>query len=254
MDTAFSVNNKVAIVTGGSSGIGFGICKIFSQQKANVVIADINEDLAVQASEEIRNAGGNAISIKTDVTSKASVNDLVEQTLSEYSRVDILVNCAGINIRKPFVEYTEKEWDLIHNVNLKGVFLVSQAVGRIMISQRKGKVVNISSVLEKIGQELRGPYAASKGGVAQLTKVLALEWAPYNINVNCIAPGFIRTPLIASVIEQDGSFEEFINQNIPFRRLGTPEDVAFAALYLASEASSYVTGQSIFVDGGWTVR
>ncbi|HOP48024.1 MAG TPA: 3-oxoacyl-ACP reductase family protein [Desulfobacteraceae bacterium] len=254
MDTAFSINDKVAIVTGGSSGIGFEICRKFSQEKAHVVIADIIEERSVQACEMIKNECGNAIAIKTDVTSKESVDKLIERTLGEYSRVDILVNCAGINIRKPYIEYSEKEWDLILSVNLKGVFLVSQAVGRIMISQRKGKVINISSVLEKIGQEARGPYAASKGGVAQLTKVLALEWAPYNINVNCIAPGFIKTPLIASVIEQDKSFEEFINQNIPLRRLGVPEDVAFAALYLASEASSYVTGQSFFIDGGWTTR
>jgi gluconate 5-dehydrogenase len=253
MSTAFSVEDKVAIVTGGSSGIGFEICRFFCLHKAHVVIADVREDQAVQACKTITDVGGNAIAITTDVTKKASVDNLVEQTLSKYSRIDILVNNAGINIRKPFVEYTETEWDKIYSVNLKGVFLVSQSVGKIMINQRKGKVVNISSVLERIGQELRGPYAATKGGVAQLTKVLAIEWAPYNINVNCIAPGFMRTPLIASVIEQDKSFGEWVNQHIPFRRIGVPQDVAFAALYLASEASCYVTGQSIFVDGGWTI-
>ena len=253
MSTPFSVEDKVAIVTGGSSGIGFEICRIFSLHKAHVVMADIREDNSVQACRTIENAGGKAVAITTDVSNKASVDNLVEQTLRNYSRIDILVNNAGINLRKPFVEYTETEWDKIHNVNLKGVFLVSQAVGKIMINQRKGKVVNISSVLERIGQELRGPYAATKGGVAQLTKVLAIEWAPYNINVNCIAPGFMKTPLVASVIENDKSFEEWVNQHIPFRRIGVPEDVAFAALYLASEASSYVTGTSIFVDGGWTI-
>lgn len=253
MSSAFSVEDKVTVVTGGSSGIGFEICRIFSLHKAHVVIADIREEQAVQACKMIADAGGKAIAITTDVSNKASVDNLAEETLRKYSRIDILVNNAGINIRKPFVEYTEAEWDRIHSVNLKGVFLVSQAVGKIMINQRKGKVVNISSVLERIGQELRGPYAATKGGVAQLTKVLAIEWAPYNINVNCIAPGFMKTPLIASVIENDKSFEEWVNQHIPFRRIGVPEEVAYAALYLASEASSYVTGQSIFVDGGWTI-
>jgi len=244
---------KVAIVTGGADGIGFEISKTLAINNADIVIADIRKEQGENAAALIREMGRNAIAIQTDVSDKMSVDKMVKAVLSFYKNVDILVNNAGINIRKPFIEYEEDEFEKIIAVNMKGVFWCCQAVGKIMIKQKKGKVINISSVLERIGQELRGPYAASKGAVAQLTKVLAIEWALYNINVNCVAPGFIKTSLTATIIKNDPDFESFIKKIIPMGHVGNTQDVAAAVLYLASEASDYLTGQSIFVDGGWTI-
>ena len=251
----FNLKDKIAIITGGGSGLGLEMSKTLARYEAKVVIADVRKEEGANAAISINKEVGTdrAIPIQTDVSEKESVHRMVEEVLRQHKRIDILVNSAGINIRKAFVEYEEDEWDKILNVNLKGVFLCCQEVGKVMIRQQKGKIINISSALEKIGQEHRGPYAASKGGVSQLTKVLAIEWAPYHININCIAPGFMKTPLISKVIEQDSNFYSYIKQVVPMGHIGNPEDLEGAVLLLASEASNYITGQSIFVDGGWSI-
>lgn len=250
---SFELEGKIALVTGGASGIGLQIAKALNSAGAIVIIADIMEEAAEKATAELIRSGTEAMAVCTDVSAKTSVENLMSRIIDRYGRLDILVNSAGINIRKNFLEYDESEWDQILRINLKGIFLLCQAAGRLMVQQKSGKIINISSVLEKVGQGLRGPYAASKGGVAQLTKVLAIELAPHNVKVNCIAPGFIKTPLIASVMEKDPSFDSFVKSRVPMARVGNPEEVAGVVLFLSSELASYITGQSIFVDGGWTI-
>ena len=249
----FDLSARIAIVTGGSSGIGHEIAKALARKGARVAISNRRKEEGERAARAITEMGGEAFAVPADVSQKKSVEEMVQKVLGQFGRIDILVNSAGVNIRKSALDYEESDWDQVIDINLKGTFLMCQAVGRIMVEQKRGKIINISSAVEKIGMEMRIAYCASKGGISQLTKSLAIEWAPYGVNVNAVGPGFIRTGLLAKLIEQDPTFVPMVQRRVPLGRLGLPEEVAGVVLLLASDAGDYITGQTIFVDGGWTI-
>ncbi len=249
----FSLKGKVAIVTGGNQGLGLGIAKALAAAGARIVIANRREAEGKIAEQEIRDGGGECFSVSADVSNKAQVQRMINKSLEYFQDINILVNAAGVNIRKPALEFEEAEWDKIIDINLKGTFLCCQEAGKIMVQHRKGKIINISSTGALVGLELRGPYCASKGGVSQLTKVLALEWAPYNVNVNAIAPGPILTPLTRELLREGTEQYEKHIRKVALGRLGKPDDLGGIAVFLASSSSDFVTGQTIFVDGGYTI-
>ena len=249
----FDLSGRVAIVTGGNQGIGFGIAKGLAGAGATVVIANRRAAEGQKAAESLKKEGLNAVAIPTDVSQKPSIAAMVEKVIQEYNKIDILVNNAGVIIRKPLEEFEESEWDTIHNTNLRGLFLCSQLVGREMIKRKKGKIINISSVVSQIVQPGRGVYAAAKAGVSHLTKAFALEWAKYNINVNAIGPGLTITPINQKYFEEHPEELKKIVDDIPIGREAYPKDYAGAAVFLASDASDYITGQTLLVDGGMTI-
>jgi NAD(P)-dependent dehydrogenase (short-subunit alcohol dehydrogenase family) len=249
----FDLSGKVAIVTGGNQGIGFGISRGLAGADATVVIANRRADEGQKAAETLQKEGLNAISIPTDVSQKSSTAAMVEKVIGEFGKIDILVNNAGVIIRKPLEEFEETEWDTIMNTNLRGLFLCCQFVGREMIKQKKGKIINISSILSQITQPGRGVYATAKAGVSHLTRALALEWGRYNINVNAIGPGVTITPINQKYFEDNPTELKKIVSDIPIGREAYPRDYAGAAVFLASDASDYVTGQTLLVDGGMTI-
>ncbi len=249
----FDLSGRVAIVTGGSQGIGFGIARGLASAGATVVIANRRAAEGQKAAEALHKEGYNAIAIPTDVSQKASIAAMVEKVMNQFQKIDILVNNAGVIIRKPLEEFEEDEWDTIHNTNLRGLFLCSQLVGREMIKRKKGKIINISSVLSQIVQPGRGVYAAAKAGVSHLTRALALEWSRYNINVNAIGPGTTITPINQKYFQENPDDLKKILEGIPIGREAYPKDYAGAAIFLASDASDYVTGQTLLVDGGMTI-
>lgn len=246
----FNLSERVAIVTGGARGIGFAITRGLASSGALVVIADINSDGAEKAAAAVRAEGFQAQSITVDVTKRNSVQDMVAQTVERSGQIDILVNCAGIILRKPIEEVTDEEWDSILDVNLRGVFLCSQVAGREMIKRKQGKIINISSNIAQVLQHGRGIYAVSKAGVSHLTKVMALEWAPYHVNVNAIAPAPTMTDLNKKFFDEHPEDYQERLRSIPMGRLGDPQDYVGMAIFLASKASDFVTGQTLFVDGG----
>jgi len=244
----FNLTDRVAIVTGGGQGIGRGIALAFAEAGAHLVVADMRAETAQATAAELRGQGKRALATVTDVRDSGQVADMVRRARDEFGRIDILVNNAAGNFRAPFLEISEKGWDAVVRATLKSVFLCTSAVAKIMVEQGCGNIVSIASV-DGIRAALGfAPYGAAKAGVISLTKTLALELAPYNIRVNCIAPGGVDTPGTAQwrtpeVMEQ-------IRRDIPLGRLGQPEDIACTALFLASDASSYMTGETVLVDGG----
>ncbi len=243
------LEKQVAIVTGAGQGIGRAIALTLAREGATVVVNDIDLEKATKVAEEIKSQGGQALPVKADVSKGDEVNNLVEKTLESYKRVDILVNNAGIAKLTRLLELTEAEWDRTMNINIKGQFLCSKAVIAQMIKQERGKIVNIASLAAHIGAPGLAAYGASKGGVVQLTKALAVELGKYNIMVNAVSPGLTLTELIKSVVKDRPDFIEGIDR-IPLRRAAEPEDIANAVLFLASSDSDYITGQVIIVDGG----
>lgn len=249
----FDLSGKVAIVTGGNQSIGFAIARGLASAGANVVIANRRAEEGLKAAAELTKEGYKAAAIATDVSRMSSVETLVAKVLSDYKKIDILVNNAGIIIRKPADEFTEEEWDRIMDTNLKGMFFCCQLVGREMMKKKKGKIINTSSVIAEQLQPIRSVYAISKAGVSQLTRALALEWSKYNINVNAIAPGVTITPLNTKFFKEHPDVLQGFVDTIPRGRAGTPEDCAGAAIFLASEASDYITGHVLMVDGGMVI-
>ncbi|OGZ18617.1 MAG: hypothetical protein A2175_02600 [Candidatus Nealsonbacteria bacterium RBG_13_42_11] len=248
-----NLKNKVAIITGARRGMGKADALLLSQVGAKVVVADISQEECQLVADEIKKNGGEALAIKCDVTNKKEIEEMVKKTVEKFGQVDILVNNAGICEFKPFLEMTEEEWKKTLDINLKGYFLCAQACAKEMAKQKSGVIVNIASVvMGQIGKGMAGlaHYSASKGGIAALTKTLALELAPYNIRVNTIAPGAIDTPMAASS-KIDPKMLEATLAMIPLHRMGKPEEIASTVLFLASEDSSYITGSIIVVDGGW---
>ncbi len=246
----FSLKGKAGIVTGASRGIGKGIAEGLAQAGANLAICARGLPALEKTAAGFRGYGTDVIAMKADVSVKAEVENLVNRTLERFGRIDFLFNNAGITHRAPSEDFPEEWWDEVIRVNLKSVFLCSQAVARVMIKQGGGKIINTSSLIAVTGGKSIPAYAASKGGVAQLTKALANDWAKYRINVNAIGPGYIITDLTAPLIEDKQRYQE-LSARIPMGRWGKPDDLAGAAVFLASQASDYVTGQTIFVDGGW---
>jgi len=247
------LEGKIAIVTGSARGIGEAIAKKFAAEGASIVVNALHIEGANRVAEEIQNQGGQAIAVKADVSIKTEVQDLVRKTIDHFGKVDILVNNAGVTRRAPILEMTEKDWDLVQNIDLKGVFLCIQAVLGHMLEQRYGKIINISS-MAALGSNNPGTiaYASAKAGVIVLTKVTAREAGPYGINVNCIVPGRIVTDMIFTTRTKEEA-EKFLAEGKKWSvlgRIGKPEDIANLALFLASEDSSFMTGQIIRMDGG----
>lgn len=248
----FDLENKVGIVTGGSSGIGFTIAQTLGYAGVKIAVVNRLETSGSEAASNLSEEGIEAKAFPCDVSRKDDVEAMVEAVEKTLGPVDILVNSAGINIRKKALEFEPAEWDQILDINLKGTFLTCQTVGSRMVKRRCGHIVNISSIAAFIGLSDRAPYCASKGGVSQLTKVLAIEWATYGVTVNAIGPGYVRTPLIAGLME-DNSFQETLRTQVPMQRIAEAEDLQGIILVLCSKAGSYITGQTIYVDGGWSI-
>lgn len=242
---------KVAIVTGSSQGIGQAIAVRLAQDGMSIAIDyHTHEEGANETLRQVEAAGGRGVVIKADLSIVSEINNLIDQTLKTFGRTDILVNNAGIEKRKDYWEVTEAEYDAVMNVNLKGVFFATQAVVRHFLSQKRGgKIINISSVHEELPFPHFASYCTSKGGLKMMTRNLAIELAPFGIMVNSIAPGAIETPINKALLSDPAELSALL-ENIPLKRLGQPSDVAEAVAFLASDKANYITGTTIFVDGG----
>jgi 2-deoxy-D-gluconate 3-dehydrogenase len=254
MENMFSLKGKVAIITGGNGGIGKGIARAFAGMGANIVIAARNEQKTTDAEREIREIFGvQVLGLKIDVTDEGQVKHLVDQILQKFKRIDILVNNAGINIRKMPQDYQMSEWDEILRVNLRGVFLCSRAVYPAMKKTGGGKIINIGSMTSIFGSSKMAPYGASKGGIVQMMRSLAVAWAPDNIQVNAILPGWINTDLAIQARKDLPGLDERVKARTPVGRWGEPQDLAGAAIFLAAPASDFITGVALPVDGGFSI-
>ncbi len=249
----FNLKEKVAVVTGGRRGMGKTHCLALADAGARVVVSDISKEDCQKVVEEIEERGGEAIAVECDISKKEEVENLMEQAKESYGGVDILVNNAGIIDFKSFFELTEEDWDRVIDVNLKGYFLCTKAAAELMKERGEGNIINIGSIAMGqvgIGFPNATPYVASKGGIAGMTESLAVDLAPYGIRINAIAPGFIETPMVDPIKEDEEGVNAIIS-NLPFKRAGQPEEISSVVLFLASDASSYMTGAIINVDGGW---
>jgi 2-deoxy-D-gluconate 3-dehydrogenase len=246
------LDGKVAIVTGAGSGIGKAVAVAVAEAGADCVPTELPEKMASLESvcDAISKSGRKALPLSLRLPDMSSMDALVAKTIQEMGRVDILVNNAGVNIPQDALELTEEDWDAVLDVNLKGLFFLSQRVAREMI-KTGGKIVNIASQNGVVGYYKRAAYCSSKAGVVNLTRVLAIEWAKYKINVNAVGPTFILTPLTQSTFD-DPMLREDLLKRIPLGRVGQPEDVVGAVVFLASPAADLVTGHTLLVDGGWT--
>ena len=244
-----ALDGKIAIVTGGGGGIGGAIARRFAREGAKVAVVDIDSDAAKSCADAIAAESGETLAVRTDVTRKESAHEMIQKTFDHWGRIDILVNVAGGAERKRVLDMTAEDWDRVIDMNLKSVFLCSQAVLPKMLKQRYGKIVNISSIYGFTGNATRSSYAAAKAGVAAFTKSLALEHAQDGINVNAIAPGRVETPRVRSHYT-DEAWAAAVAQ-IPMGRTGTPDEIAAAALFLVADENKYITGQIIHVNGAW---
>jgi len=249
----FSLKNKNALIIGGAGGLGKPIATAFAQNGANIIIADLRIDQANEIKDSVESNGKKFLAIKIDITNEQNTEDMAVIAQKTFGRIDILVNAAGINILKKAEEYDAKTWDRVININLKGIHLTTKAIGKIMIQQRYGRILNISSVRSILGMSQDYiAYCASKGGVNMYTKQIACEWAKYEITCNAIAPTFTRTPINAFQLD-DPEFYNKLIKRIPLGRICTVKDIVAAALYLCSDAASFVTGQILGIDGGITI-
>jgi NAD(P)-dependent dehydrogenase (short-subunit alcohol dehydrogenase family) len=250
----FRLDGKVALVTGGSRGLGYVIAEALSGAGATVALSSRTYESAERAAESIARATGReAVGIQADVTNPGDVAAMVERVVTSFGRMDILVNNAGINIRGPIEDLREADWDVVVDTNLKGPWLCCRAVAPIMKRQKWGRVINVSSMLGEISLPGRTPYASSKGGLTLLTKTLALEWSKDGINVNALCPGPFATEINTPLLN-DPAARAQMEANVPLARWGNPVELGPAAVFLASEASSFMTGATLFIDGGYTAR
>ena len=250
-ENLFSLHGKVSIVTGAGRGLGYGIALALAGAGSDLlVVSRSTHELERVSQEIITETKRKVLPLSLDLTREGEIERLIKAVLDKFGRIDVLVNNAGTNIRKPFLEITQKEFDDVVHLNLRAVFFLTQAIVKKMMKQKKGKIINIASLGSQIGLRNISVYTATKGGIASLTKTLALELAPYNINVNAIAPGYYRTKMTEAVFQDEDRYR-WILSRIPMGRVGVPEDLEGTAIFLASSASDYVTGQIVFVDGGW---
>ena len=248
----FDLTGKVAVVTGGNGGIGLGIAMGLAGAGANIVIAARSVEKTAQALEDIRTLGVEAHGITVDVTQEPAIQRMVTSTIDHMGRLDILVNNSGIAVRAQPQELTSAQWDAVVDVNLRGAFLASKEAYAQMVKAGGGKVINVGSMYSIFGSDWGSPYAASKGGLVQLTKSLAVAWAKDNIQVNAVLPGWIVTDLTRGIQDADPNRYDNISRRIPTGRWGEPSELAGAAVFLASTASDYVTGATLAVDGGYS--
>ena len=245
--------NRIAIVTGARRGMGRTHALELAKAGAKVVVSDISQEDCQKVVKEIEREGGKALALKCDISKRDEVEAMVKKTIEKFGKIDILVNNAGILQFKPFLELTEEDWNKVLDVNLKGYFLCAQAVTREMVKQKSGVIINISSIaMGQVGVGFPNiiHYCASKGGIVAMTEALALELAPFNIRVNAVSPGAIDTPMIESTKVNPQAMESTLAR-VPMHRVGKPEEVSKLVLFLASDDSSYMTGSTIVVDGGY---
>jgi 2-deoxy-D-gluconate 3-dehydrogenase len=252
MLNSFKLDDKTAIVTGGNRGLGEAVSLGLAQSGANIVIVQ-SSSKETDVVQKIRSLGRKCLVIQFDLNQSSKVQHIVDRILEQFGTIDILVNNAGVQRRSPSAEFSEEDWDTVMNVNSKAVFFLCQAVGKVMIEQGKGKIINMASVLSFQGGLTVPAYAASKGAVAQFTKSLSNEWTKLGINVNAIAPGYMATEMNTALIHDEVRSSQIL-QRIPAGRWGNPEDLVGGVIYLASEASNYVNGEILTIDGGWMGR
>lgn len=248
-----SLQGKTAVVTGCNQGLGYGLALAVAAAGANVVLVDRNTSHLEALSSEIESMGLGTLICATDITREDSVIEMVHSALNTFDSIEILVNNAGIVHRVAAVETTFDQWQQTIDVNLSGVFLCGREIGKAMIRQKKGKIVNIASINSAVARPNLSAYGASKSAVTQLTRCWALEWATHNINVNAVAPSFVMTEMTRDLFA-DPDVRKQLLERVPLGRIGTVEDIAAAVLFLSSEASNYITGHTLFVDGGWVIQ
>lgn len=246
---SFGLGGKVAIVTGTSRGLGQAFGRALARAGADLVLTSRDPATLRPFQNEIESLGQKALALPLDVREAASIQRMVEAAMAHFGKIDVLVNNAGCNVRKPALEVTWDDWNLILDTNLRGAFFVSQAVARHMIPRKYGRIINIGSVTCVAGYAGLGPYGASRGGIKQLTMSLADDWGIHGVTVNCLAPGWFKTQQNARLYE-DAEWVEYLCDRIPLKRPGQPQDLDGAVVFLASDASAYVTGQTLLVDGG----
>jgi NAD(P)-dependent dehydrogenase (short-subunit alcohol dehydrogenase family) len=250
----FDLTGKVAIVTGGAGGLGRDIALGLAKNGADVVVTSRNISNLEPVAKEIQGMGRKGMAIASDITDAASLTAMVNQVLKSFSHIDILVNVAGINIRASAEEFDPQEYEKVIHFNVFGTFLCCQIVGRVMIKQKFGKIINLSSIRGRNGPPMGGAaYATSKGGVDSLTRTLAVEWAKYNINVNAVAPALVMTDMTRKFLS-DPEIYKRMTADIPLNRLGVPEDIVGPIVLLASKEADFMTGQIIYIDGGMSAR
>ena len=247
MEVNMELNGKVALITGAAQGIGKSIALTLARKGADIAVSDVNLEKAEETAKEIQGLGRKAIAIKGNVASVADAEKMVEETITRLGKIDVLVNNAGVTRDGLMLRMKEEDWDLVIDINLKGVFNCSKAAVKHMAKQRSGRIVNIASIVGEMGNAGQANYSASKGGVIALTKTVAREFASRSVNVNAVAPGFIETAMTAALPE---TAREALTKQIPLNSLGSPDDVANAVLFLVSDASIYITGQVINVNCG----
>lgn len=247
LETLFDLDGKTAVVTGGGSGLGREIARGLAAHGAAVVVADVDVEAAEGVADEL---GPNAVAVEADVTDRESLIRLQEKTIDRFGGYETVFNIPGINTRVPVLKLTESEWRNIIELNLTGIFLSAKVLGRHLVEERRGNMINMASIRGLVGGTDQSAYSASKGGVVQLTRVLAAEWAP-DVQVNALAPGYMKTSLVREAMEDEDWYEEMRSNHL-LDRFGDPVEVVGAAIFLAADASTFVTGSVLTVDGGWT--
>lgn len=249
----FSLKNKTVILTGATKGLGYAMSKNLAGAGANLVIVSRSSEDCARVAGEMESLGVKALPCSCDISDAASIENLVQKSLETFGKIDVLVNNAGTSVTKAAEDLSLEDWDMVFNTNLRGVFLLSQTVGKQMIRQKGGRIINIASALGLVGNKGTLPYTSGKGGLIQFTRALAIEWARHNILVNAIAPGYVITDMNRGTLEDERVSGALLSK-IPLKRFGQADEIAAAVVFMASDAASYMTGSVLTMDGGWTAQ